>query len=478
MMDNSSTGNSGILSSKLFIISGIVLLLCFGLIAYISPEFSRSIPLIERPVLLLVGILVFAGAIFLLTAYKIPRVKLSKNQLLWIIAVGVLLRLLMLFTAPILEDDYFRYLWDGAVTAKGINPYKYSPEQVIEGVDVPEELVVLADESGDIIHGINYPHLRTIYPPVAQAFFAISNLLGPWNLFTWKIILLIIDLATLSLIFVALGILRLPSSYILIYWWNPLVLKEIFNSGHLDVLVFPFVLSALISATQNRYVRSTLTLIVGIGIKLWPAFLLPVIWRHIISKPKQLITAIVLSAISLGLLFLPIYYAGLDGSSGFIAYGQTWQNNDSIFRIIVYISEFFLNIFGYETFHKYSLSRYIVLALIALWILFVTFGRTFRNNDLFSKSLYIVAFAFLVSPTQFPWYYTWLIPFLAIKPRFSLLVLTALLPFYYLRYYFEPRGQLELFTNVIIWIEFVPVWILLLWEWRNSKRASLPESSE
>ena len=104
----------------------------------------------------------------------------------------------MLFTAPILEDDYFRYLWDGAVTAKGINPYKYSPEQVMEGVDVPEELVALADESGDIIHGINHPHLRTIYPPVAQAFFAISNLLGPWSLTTWKIILIVIDLLLLA----------------------------------------------------------------------------------------------------------------------------------------------------------------------------------------------------------------------------------------------------------------------------------------
>ena len=478
MMDNSSTGNSGLLSSKLLIISGIVLLICFGVIAYVSPEFARTIPLIEKPVLLLVGILVFAGAIYLLTVFKIPRVNLAKNQLLWIVAIGIILRLLMLFTAPILEDDYFRYLWDGAVTAKGINPYKYSPEQVIEGIDVPEQLLVLAEESGDIIHGINHPHLRTIYPPVAQAFFAISNLLGPWNLTTWKLILFFIDLATLSLIFVALGILRLPSSYLLFYWWNPLLIKEIFNSGHLDVLVFPFVLSALIAATQNRYIRSTLTLIVGVGVKLWPAFIVPVIWRPIISKPKQLLAAVVLSAISIGALFLPIYYAGLDSSSGFIAYGQSWQNNDSIFRIIVYISEFFLNLLGYENFHKFSVARYLVVALLALWILFVTFGRTFRNHDLFSKSLFIVAFAFLVSPTQFPWYYTWLIPFLAIKPRFSLLLLTALLPLYYLRYYFEPRGQLEIFTNLIIWIEFVPVWLLLLWEWRKSKSVLLPQSSE
>ncbi|MEM7009454.1 MAG: hypothetical protein AAF462_10010 [Thermodesulfobacteriota bacterium] len=472
MADNLETAVSKA-SNSLLIISGIVLLLCFSAITYITPEFKASIALIERPTLLLVGILIFAGIVFLFTIYRFPRTNLLKNQLILVFAIGLILRVLMIFSAPILEDDFYRYLWDGAVTAKGINPYKYSPEQVIEGTDVPTELIVLAEQSGEVIHGINHPSVRTIYPPVAQVFFAISYWLDSWSLSTWKIILIVMDLATLSLIFVSLGLLKLPSSYLIIYWWNPLLIKEIFNSGHLDVLIFPFVLSALIAATQNRNIRSTLTLIVGIGIKLWPAFLLPLVIRPILSKPKELITVLVLGAISFGALFLPIYFSGLDTSSGFIAYGQSWQNNDSIFRILVSISELSLNVLGYETFHKYSAARFIVIGLIALWILFVTFGKTFKKSDLFSKSLYIIAFAFLLSPTQFPWYYTWLLPLLAIKPRFSLLLLTALLPLYYLRYYFEPRGQIEIFNNLIIWIEFVPVWILLIWEWRRSKSVSL-----
>ncbi len=468
MMNSPHTAKPANPSNLILIISGTVLLLSFGLITYISPEFANSVPLIERPTLVLVAVLIFAALAFLFTVLRTHRVSFAKNQLIWVIAIGIALRVMMLFTAPILEDDFYRYLWDGAVTANGINPYKYSPSQVLEGVQVPEELIVLAEESKDIIHGINHPELRTIYPPVAQAFFALSYWLDPWSVTTWKIILIIMDLATFSLIFNALGMLRLPSSYLLIYWWNPLVIKEIFNSGHLDVLVFPFVLTALIMATQNRYIRSTFSLIVGLGIKLWPAFLLPVIWRPIISKPKQLISVIVLAAVCVGALFLPIYFAGLDGSSGFIAYGQSWQNNDSIFRILVYISELGLELLGFETFHKYSVARIIVLALIGLWILLVVFGKYFREQDLFAKSLFIVAFAYLVSPTQFPWYYTWLVPLLALKPRFSLLLLTALLPLYYLRYYFEPRGQLEIFTNIVIWIEFVPIWALLLWEWRRN----------
>ncbi len=450
-------------------LSGIILLLCFSLIVYISPDFSKSIAEVQKPVLFLVAILVFSGAVYLFTIFKTPRTDLKKNQLIWVIGIGIILRVLMLFSAPILEDDYLRYLWDGAVTANGINPYMYSPEEVLGGTGIPTELSELAEESGEIIHGINHPEVRTIYPPIAQAFFALSYWLDSWSLISWKLILIVFDLATLSLIFNALGILKLPSSYLIIYWWNPLLLKEIFNSAHLDVLVFPFVLSAIIMASQNRYIRSTVTLIIGMGIKLWPVFLLPILLRPIISKPKELLPALVVAAISIGILFLPIYLSGLDNSSGFIAYGQSWQNNDSAFRILIYISELSLDLLHYETFHKYTVARFLVIALIAIWIAYITLGKTFKNEDLFKKSLLIIAFVFLISPTQFPWYYTWLIPFLAIKPRFSLLLLTALLPMYYLRYYFEPRGEIEIFTNLIVWVEFVPVWILLIWEWRKNR---------
>ncbi|MCZ6468107.1 MAG: hypothetical protein O6499_00480, partial [Candidatus Dadabacteria bacterium] len=339
-------------------LSGIILLLCFSLIVYISPDFSKSIAEVQKPVLFLVAILVFSGAVYLFTIFKTPRTDLKKNQLIWVIGIGIILRVLMLFSAPILEDDYYRYLWDGAVTANGINPYEYSPEEVLGGTGIPTELSELAEESGEIIHGINHPEVRTIYPPIAQAFFALSYWLDSWSLISWKLILIVFDLATLSLIFNALGILKLPSSYLIIYWWNPLLLKEIFNSAHLDVLVFPFVLSAIIMASQNRYIRSTVTLIIGMGIKLWPVFLLPILLRPIISKPKELLSALVVAVISIGVLFLPIYLSGLDNSSGFIAYGQSWQNNDSAFRILIYISELSLDLLHYETFHKYTVSRF------------------------------------------------------------------------------------------------------------------------
>ena len=151
--------------------------------------------------------------------------------------------------------------------------------------------------------------------------------------------------------------------------------------------------------------------------------------------------------------------SGLDGSSGFVAYGERWQNNDSIFRGLLLVSEISLDALGYKTHHQYLMARVLLIALIALWILFITFAKRFDKEDIYKKSLFIIAFVFLVSPTQFPWYYTWLVPLLAVSPRFSLLLPTVLLPLYYLRYYLEPLGRIDVFTNVVVWIEFAPVWL-------------------
>jgi hypothetical protein len=68
---------------------------------------------------------------------------------------------------------------------------------------------------------------------------------------------------------------------------------------------------------------------------------------------------------------------------------------------------------------------------------------------------------FMLSPTQFPWYYLWLVPLLALKPSWALLALTVTLPVYYLRYPLEALGEAVWFDYGLVWLEFVPIWLLL-----------------
>ncbi|MGC9261362.1 MAG: hypothetical protein ACP5I8_14950, partial [Phycisphaerae bacterium] len=74
--------------------------------------------------------------------------------------------------------------------------------------------------------------------------------------------------------------------------------------------------------------------------------------------------------------------------------------------------------------------------------------------DAIRISLFSVMLIFLLSPTEFPWYYTWMLPLLAIYPRISLLVWSLTLGLYHAHYFYP----------WMVWIEHGPVWVLLILE--------------
>jgi alpha-1,6-mannosyltransferase len=113
------------------------------------------------------------------------------------------------------------------------------------------------------------------------------------------------------------------------------------------------------------------------------------------------------------------------------------------------------------------------IALI-VWIAWVMRRGYSDQLQMWGKALLIVAGLFMISPTQFPWYYLWVIPLLTIRPRVSLLMLNALLPFYYVRFYFKAYGDINTFDNYLVWLQYVPVWILITWEVCRAKRGTSP----
>jgi hypothetical protein len=184
----------------------------------------------------------------------------QRKILILIFISGILFRILMLHSTPILEDDYYRYLWDGAVTSNGFNPYVYSPKQILANSNdemvIPERLSHLAEESDVIIHRINHPYVRTIYPLAAQLFFAISYKIKPWSIIAWRYVLLSIDLMVLLLILLLLRYFNLSPLWIAIYWWNPLLIKVVFNAGHMDILIFPFLLGTIYMSLSSNLCKA------------------------------------------------------------------------------------------------------------------------------------------------------------------------------------------------------------------------------
>ena len=173
-----------------------------------------------RPFLLLFGVGFFCYGAGLWALERVPKTW----ALLVVVTVAALCRLALLPSPPTLSTDAYRYVWDARVASAGISPYAAAP-------DAPE-LARLRDAV--IYPRLNHPTWRTIYPPGAELFFRAVYALAPDSVMAMKSAIALAELATLAILSSLLGRLGVPLARLAIYAWNPLVLVEIWGSGHLD----------------------------------------------------------------------------------------------------------------------------------------------------------------------------------------------------------------------------------------------------
>lgn len=441
---------------------GGALILAAALLAWQSLRFEYSIELIEKPALWLAAGLFAAGLVYAVCLPRLISRSLDRPGPSLAITVGILfgaglLARLVLFTSePILEDDFYRYLWDGAATSSGQNPFATAPAAVADAATLPPDAAKILDRVG-------YADLRTIYPPVAQLAFATAHRIDPWSLTAWRSVVLVLDVTTLGILLLLLKEAGRSPLWAALYWWNPLLIFSLFNGAHMDVIVLPPLLLALLLASRGRSVLASASLAVAIGAKIWPILLLPLILRPALTAPARLFAA---AAVLLGLLALqawPILAAGMDETSGFVAYAQSWQRNSALFPLVETIMS---AIVGSEL--AGPVSR-VGLALICAAVAVAVAWRPYTTtNGLMIRAALVVTTLLLTAPAQYPWYLVWLVPFLAFLPLSGLLLLTAMLPLYYTAFHLAPRQQIDIYNGFVVWLVWLPVWALLARDlWRR-----------
>ncbi len=211
--------------------TGLLVVLFAAGLTIVSAWFGYDTEVIDMPILALTAGLVVAGAIFLAAmAWLLKGVdgngRSFPTRLLWFIfAIGIAARLILMASQPILEDDYQRYLWDGAVVAEGLNPYLKSPEEIRSRI-TEGPLQALKEEAGPVFKRINHKDLTTIYPPLTQAAFALAHAISPFSLTAWRGLLLLADAATFALLLLALDALGRARVWSALYWWNPVLAQR------------------------------------------------------------------------------------------------------------------------------------------------------------------------------------------------------------------------------------------------------------
>ena len=452
---------------------GATLIACALALGWTSYHFDYAILLKDKPALGLAAGLAGAGLVF---ALLLPLLRWTERLglggdgrlLALIVGIGFLARFALLGSTPAFEDDWYRYLWDGAVTAHGFNPYAVSPDDA-QGAAFAGTLQPLAHRSGVVIERINHSELKTIYPPVAQASFALAHWVQPWSLEAWRAVCLGAEILTLILILGLLRTLGRSPAWAAVYWWNPVVVKELVNSAHMDALLAPFVLAALLLAVHTRRVAACGMLAVAAGVKLWPIILVPLVLRPVSTDRALILRALSLVGVILAVMSWPILAGGVDETSGFRAYAQRWQTNNAVLPVVADWIEAVLAPFGIAATTSALAVRLLFAAILAVTVALVVVAPVTGPQDEVRRATLIVTALLLLSPAQFPWYLIWVLPLACVHPWRGFFAATVLLPLYYAGFHYLAVDEYRTFSRGIVWLIWLPVFLAFLVDIRDAR---------
>ncbi|MBY0525781.1 MAG: DUF547 domain-containing protein [Gemmataceae bacterium] len=440
---------------------------------------------------------------------------------LWIVlGFSAAYRLVLLPSQPILEIDFYRYLWDGRVAAQGFSPYRYSPFQVkdVANEEPPStDLVVLyklsqqSDSVWTILKRVHHAGVPTVYPPASQLVFAAAALATPasapvwWHILVLKALLVGFDLATLGVLVALLRRFQLPATWCLAYGWCPLVMKEIANSGHLDsIAVFLTTLAVfwLVKAGQSASpmrwtVAGLATLGLAVLAKSYPVVLLPVVaaylagrWRWRGVAALAIVPVVVLAGYAPFLggaeeqaEEVKVHHPG----TGLSTFLTEWESNDFLFRLTyqnlrsprqdrpgawwVVVPKRWregwndalpdVTALNAKTDAAFVLTQGL-MGLVLLGFCTVLAWRTIREPEpesLVRSAFLSMAVGWLLSSAQNPWYLLWSLPLMVFARQRSWFLLPGLAWLYYLGFWLTDSWQ-ELERN-LVWLEYVPFFVAM-----------------
>ena len=258
---------------------------------------------------------------------------------------------------------------------------------------------------------------RTIYPPLAIAFFSLSALagpsLGPW---IWKLVVTLASLAVLWAMLLLLRRLGQERRFSLVAL-NPLLLLEV--GAHVDMLAGLAVDCTLFLWERQRWTWSGVLSAAGTLCKLTPAVLLLPLWAQAGDRRKALLldwVGVMLSGYGLAFLlgFRPLGFL--------LVFVSEWRFASPVALLL----------------EQFVSPRLVVpvlggLGISALLLLVLRFRRNFSHglHGLSEGAVWALALLFALSPVAFPWYLLLLASVVALAPRWPLLLWLLLAPFSY-----------------------------------------------
>jgi len=377
-----------------------------------------------------------AGALYLAGVYLVERFPLGPGAFLIVVLGTMAFRLFLLPREPALSQDVYRYQWEGRIQRLHLNPYTVFPAAPgLQGLQDPNHPI----ETGRDV--------STLYPPLSEWSFSwVKTIPAYKQLFTG------FDLAAAAVLLALLAALRLPPHRLLTYTWNPTVVMSFAMCGHQDSLAILTLLAASLLIIHRKPRLSVAFLALSVLSKFFSVLLLPVF-----LKRSRMAYAAIFAAL-VALAYSPYLRAGHRLFKGLTDYAAGWEGNDSLFRLI--------RLAGNSKPQAELVAGALLLAVLA-------YALKKRLEPLPACLLLLSSLPFL-SPNAFPWYFTWMIPFLCFSPRAPLLLMSVTCVLGYAPVVAYAAGQPYRDSPFVLALEYAPVYLWLAFSgWKEIRKSKL-----
>lgn len=388
----------------------------------------------------------------------------NEEELTFWLAAALAFRCCFLFSIPKLSDDFYRFLWDGHLLNAGYHPFAHVPRYYIE------QSLAIKGISSELFNQLNSPDYFTIYPPVNQFIFWISAKLGGdvvWlGTFVMRFIVLLAEVGSIWFIRKILIHHQLPSSNVLLYALNPLVIFELTGNLHFEALMIFFLLASYWFFVRSQVIPSALFFSLAICTKLLPIIFLPLFIARMGWKRVSVLYMFVL--LFTLLFFLPLLnweiITGFRESIGY--YFKKFEFNASIYYLV---REWGFWKYGYNIIQtvgwKLAIYSAVFIFLFIGWDAW-KFWKTKDGKTIWFGYLVLLTLYFLFSTVVHPWYVCSLVAFSAFTSSRYAIVWSALIVITYAGYSVDGHNE----SLLLVAAEYVLVGIFALAEWRNQSK--------
>lgn len=389
--------------------------------------------------------------------FCIKLIQFEKWNFKFLLVAGILFRLVFLFAVPNLSQDYFRFLWDGQLILQGVNPYLFTPDQIMAKGEV------ILQNAGTLHEGMGSLSARhySNYPPLNQLFFALASLLGGKgiisSLVSLRILIILADIGIYH--FGKKILLRLNKSPHLIFWYflNPLVIIELAGNLHFESVMLFFFIWAMSLLSLKKWMPAAVVYGLSVAVKLVPLMFLPLLLKNLGTGKSLGFYAILALVLAMVLMpfYSPVFYEHY--SSTLSLWFNNFEFNASIYNLVKWIGIQW-EAKPWELIKVYGkITPYLTIGIVVL----LTFLRKNQKLEtLFTSMLIALTFYFFLSTTVHPWYILFLL-ILCIYTDFRFPILwSALIMLSYFAY-INPEVEESLY---ILAIEYLAVFGFLGYE--------------